>query len=349
MGYREERDALRARAEGLEQDLGQARGELTRAQDALRQAQQSTPWERIEQLERDLAAAQQTLHDIRAQMAATERPPPKAHTRAAAMVAILVLAMGAGAAAFVARRPAPVIVQAPVPPRPQPAPPAFEVETGVAPAPPPPAPMQRLFSARWTGSIAGASGAALKQGAACAVEATVMSTGTDLSVHALEVRCGDSTLYRSKDELNGISMTSSEVTAVTAPSSDGTAYTLRYDDTGDRTGARSQISLSTTDGEARIWRATVPVFDVRLKLDRLSSSAAGTVEGPADRGYLTLVCNPQCDDVLDNGQSLGPSPIVHVAVTPGQHRITLMRGGQKKVITAIVVAGQVTAQRVSMK
>jgi serine/threonine-protein kinase len=65
---------------------------------------------------------------------------------------------------------------------------------------------------------------------------------------------------------------------------------------------------------------------------------------------LTIVCNPQCDDVQDNGRSLGPSPVVHVAAKPGMHRITLRRGSDKpKVISVIVVSGQVTAQRVSMK
>jgi hypothetical protein len=351
MGYREERDALRARAEGLEQELGQARDELTRAQEALQNAQQTTPWERIEQLERDLTAAQQALRDIRAQMATTERPPPRPNATAAIVAAMVtfVLVGAATAAFFLVRRPSTVIVEAPVPPRPRPAPPALEVQTGAVPAPTPPPPLHRLFPARWTGSVASAAGAALKQADACTVEATVMSAGEELSVNAVEVRCGDQTLYRSSDELNGISMTSSAVTAETTPSSDGTAYTLRYDDMGDRTGARSQISLSTADRQARIWRTTVPAFDVRLKLDRLSSTAAGPIERPAETGYLTLVCSPQCDDVLDNGRSLGPSPIVHVEATPGQHRITLVRGDQKKVITTVVVAGQVTAQRVSMK
>jgi len=66
-------------------------------------------------------------------------------------------------------------------------------------------------------------------------------------------------------------------------------------------------------------------------------------------GFLTIVCNPFCDDVLDNGRSLGPSPIVHLSVKAGSHRVTLKKGDMKKVISVIVVSGQVTAQRVSMK
>jgi len=53
--------------------------------------------------------------------------------------------------------------------------------------------------------------------------------------------------------------------------------------------------------------------------------------------------------VQDQGRSLGPSPIVHLSVKPGQHRITLKKGSQSKVISVIVESGQVAAQRVSMK
>jgi serine/threonine-protein kinase len=69
----------------------------------------------------------------------------------------------------------------------------------------------------------------------------------------------------------------------------------------------------------------------------------------SDPGFLTIVCNPFCDDVLDNGRSLGPSPIVHLSVKPGSHRVTLKKGTMSKTVSVIVVSGQVTAQRVSMK
>jgi serine/threonine-protein kinase len=84
-------------------------------------------------------------------------------------------------------------------------------------------------------------------------------------------------------------------------------------------------------------------------------AAAGTGQasvpkpGKEEPGFLTIVCNPYCDDVLDQGRSLGPSPVVHLSVPPGQHRVTLRKGKDSKVISVIVVSGQVTAQRVSMK
>lgn len=81
-------------------------------------------------------------------------------------------------------------------------------------------------------------------------------------------------------------------------------------------------------------------------------AATPTTTAPAgggEPGFLTIVCNPFCDDVLDNGRSLGPSPIVHLSVKPGSHRVTLKKGTMTKTVSVIVVSGQVTAQRVSMK
>jgi serine/threonine-protein kinase len=78
------------------------------------------------------------------------------------------------------------------------------------------------------------------------------------------------------------------------------------------------------------------------------SAAVAAAAPKEEAGFLTVVCNPFCDDVSVSGRSLGPSPVVHVSVKPGQHRVTLKRGTSSKVISVIVVSGQVTAQRVSM-
>ncbi len=79
------------------------------------------------------------------------------------------------------------------------------------------------------------------------------------------------------------------------------------------------------------------------------AAAAPSKPGKEEPGFLTIVCNPSCDDVNDQGKSLGPAPIVHLSVAPGPHRVTVRKGKDTKVISLIVVAGQVTAQRVSMK
>ena len=47
-----------------------------------------------------------------------------------------------------------------------------------------------------------------------------------------------------------------------------------------------------------------------------SSSGAGS-------GFLTVICTPACDDVLDGSTSLGPSPVFKAQVKSGAHHITL--------------------------
>ncbi|HSO00477.1 MAG TPA: hypothetical protein VLS89_19430 [Candidatus Nanopelagicales bacterium] len=272
--YREERDALRARAESLEQDLGQVRGELREAQQALDAAQRATPRERLEQLERDLAAAQRGLRDLKGQMAATERPPPP--SRIGALVAATTVGLtllGAGTA-LVLMRPSPVHVAEPV----QVEEPA-QVEEPQIPAAPAAERARDRFEARWEGSVVSASGVNLRAGSPCVAEARLASTQGEeaIEVEGLTVRCGGVDLYRSSDELNGVSMLRSGA----AMAADGKGYALIYDDTGDRTGDRSQVSLGSAAGEARVWRATVPSFDVRIKLSRTSMSTPPGAAAPS--------------------------------------------------------------------
>ncbi|MEO8876223.1 MAG: protein kinase [Polyangiaceae bacterium] len=40
-------------------------------------------------------------------------------------------------------------------------------------------------------------------------------------------------------------------------------------------------------------------------------------------GFLTVICTPACDDVLDGNASLGPSPVFKAQVRSGPHRITM--------------------------
>ena len=67
-------------------------------------------------------------------------------------------------------------------------------------------------------------------------------------------------------------------------------------------------------------------------------------------GYLTLVCNPFCDEIMDGGRSLGPSPVVRERVAPGEHRLTLLRQGiAPKLVSVLIRPGEATATRVTMK
>jgi hypothetical protein len=73
-------------------------------------------------------------------------------------------------------------------------------------------------------------------------------------------------------------------------------------------------------------------------------------DGPAKQvAFLTLVCNPSCDEVTDNGVSLGTSPIVHREVAPGLHRIVLRKDTQTKTLSLELHSGDTIVQRINVK
>jgi hypothetical protein len=54
---------------------------------------------------------------------------------------------------------------------------------------------------------------------------------------------------------------------------------------------------------------------------------------------LTVYCTPKCNNVLDMGQPLGPSPVYRRKIGVGPHRVTLQWGsGKTKAFTPIVIA-----------
>jgi hypothetical protein len=70
----------------------------------------------------------------------------------------------------------------------------------------------------------------------------------------------------------------------------------------------------------------------------------------SDHGMLSIVCFPACDAVYDNGQMVGPSPILKRPVAVGEHklRMTSSNPTASKVISVIVMADQITTVRQPM-
>ena len=67
-------------------------------------------------------------------------------------------------------------------------------------------------------------------------------------------------------------------------------------------------------------------------------------------GFLTIYCKPACDSVSAGGRGLGASPVSNVPTPPGQHRVTCKRSGSPtKVISVIIVSGQLTSHTVIME
>jgi serine/threonine-protein kinase len=62
-------------------------------------------------------------------------------------------------------------------------------------------------------------------------------------------------------------------------------------------------------------------------------------------GTLKVICFPGCDQVIDNGASLGPSPIVRRNASLGSHRIKLVWSDASTVVSTIVLADQTATVR----
>src|SRR5262249_8345318 len=68
--------------------------------------------------------------------------------------------------------------------------------------------------------------------------------------------------------------------------------------------APASASLPTTAATAA---STAPPGPVRVAPSSGSATTAPTQVEHEDPGFLTIVCNPSCDDVVDQGRSLGPA------------------------------------------
>ncbi|MFO0590816.1 MAG: serine/threonine-protein kinase [Polyangiaceae bacterium] len=79
-----------------------------------------------------------------------------------------------------------------------------------------------------------------------------------------------------------------------------------------------------------------------------STSAPAAAAPAKDVGYLTLSCDPRCDQVMISGRSYVP-PIVNEPFPPGSVRVTAKLGPMTKIISVAIVAGQKSPTIISMK
>jgi eukaryotic-like serine/threonine-protein kinase len=110
--------------------------------------------------------------------------------------------------------------------------------------------------------------------------------------------------------------------------------------------------LAAGSAAARAASATgASALPASAKPGSVSSTAALAASGSDAKdawGYLTILCSPVCDEVLDGNKALGPSPLNQVPVKPGPHRITAKRGAEKRTANMTVQPGQTVTQRFAM-
>jgi hypothetical protein len=267
MDYRDERDALRARVEGLEGALATAEAELSR----------------MRATEVALEASKREVQWLRGELARTQPAGRPQKGRGPGLIigaGLAVMAVAFGAAMVLRARPhAPVVIEVPQSPKPwaeppePPEPAPKPVAAPPRPAPPKPAAVRRQY-AEWSATIAAAQGSAPPPGTACKILAELTGDGAQIGVGEVEVSCGAKFLYRSTDTFSGMSNNGSDATEEPGKSAGTLRHTLVVTDQGTRTG-RSQISLDTAQRTGTIWSDNVPLFRATLRMEPWSLERTG--------------------------------------------------------------------------
>ncbi len=263
--YRDDRDALHGRVQTLEEELAATHKELE-------ESRRLADGTRVDELEQRMGDARRVIEGMQRELEALRpkrREMPSGVPIAVGAIGVVFL----GAVGLVALRSRP----RPLPPPPgAPTQPVLATPTRVTPAPPTaPAPPRRTEVARFAAKVSRATGAAPAVGSTCTIEAKVGGNGASLGVDELEVVCGETTLYRSTDPLEGVSMSSSNVEEEPAPGGAQVYAALLWEDKGARSGARAQVSIASHKRAASVWTDSAPSFHVDLVVEPRSAPVAG--------------------------------------------------------------------------
>ncbi len=261
MPFRDDREALRTRAEELERDLAAAHKELGRLQvDHREQTDEAA------QLRKRLAALEGERDRLGGAAPRSSRPA------VLALVALLVAGAGAFLYILVARtgrdesarlaaerqtvdeqramaeaalREAQEIARAAQEPAQAPVPTAAE--------PPEPDSPRRAYDISWPAKVRRASGNSLRPGAACSLRGSFSTDGIDVA-SKVDVVCGETVVYDWDAPLgSGMQMRSCSLVEVPGPRGQRLQYSLQCTDTGPRTG-RPQLAIDTAAKTATVWR-----------------------------------------------------------------------------------------------
>ncbi|MCU0654441.1 MAG: protein kinase [Polyangiaceae bacterium] len=184
-----------------------------------------------------------------------------------AAAAVLTLA-GVGVGVFMVQGqpgpPPPIRIQVPVnsPPQAQ----AVASAAPVVQAPPIP------FTLTWRAQAVGDP----KRGR-CEVIVTGNARGNQFEAPVVVGRCGTEVLFHSQDQLEGTSMLSWDLSEEPVLGRAGVfRYRLRYSDVGPRTGARAQATIDTEHRQGMLFRETVPLYRVALRIEPDSATRHGS-------------------------------------------------------------------------
>ncbi|MDB4941242.1 MAG: hypothetical protein JWP97_776, partial [Labilithrix sp.] len=121
------------------------------------------------------------------------------------------------------------------------------------------------------------------------------------------------------------------------------------------TAAAAVVPSPAPSAPAVVTAATATIASRRTEAPApVAAPAAATVAPrpaakPAALGAITVVCMPKCDQIIDNGVSLGPGHIFNRPVPSGRHVLALSApNGAKKTLVVDVPPEQTKEVRMSM-
>ena len=272
MAFRDDREALRSKAQVLEADVQDLREELARARAALAAHEEK---DESDQAELARLRAEVTRLDPEKEVPS---PTPDVTTqhRSAILAGVFVFAAGIAVLflAWQASHGEKPVENAPSPPTPRHLPPPAP-SPGRAPIAPGPLDVMRFGAV-----VASAEGSSLSAGDACVIEAEVSASH---EVGRVWVWCDD-LLYDSTMS-GGTEMTAHESHVNALELELGRyVYTLSVQDTGMRTGPRPQIAIDTGSSTTRVWRDdTATPLDVRLFVEDRSAPVSLASASEASR------------------------------------------------------------------
>lgn len=294
MGFRDDNEALRARAALAEQRAGQAEDERERLNRELAEARANdeSDAKRIAQLEKRLAKLEPS-----ARASKKSAGSQKAGAAIAAAGALLVLG---GVAAFMLlganENSRPSVMAVEVPPEPVAAlVPAPVVEVSA---------LERVRLAGVVRSVDGVEG--LEPGAGCIADRGLGQRGFE----TLQVRCGTAggvvTVFDgAADTGGGVEQSSGNVRESIALSG-GVVRSMAYSLTGQWSGPQAQIQLDPTQRALRVWRSGLGANDLLVHLES-SAGSVGELTGTGTTGENT---NPFGRGTLARLELRGAAPAV---------------------------------------
>jgi len=298
--YRDDRAAMRQRAQNLEDQLAEASSKLHEAEDRLSQQQQKD-----EQEERLLSQLQSEVAHLRGRLGLPTRQPAR-NNHTAIIIAISVALMAFGGAfgfylltsdepsgpdeqAGVAHPPAEVTVVSP------PTPAIPKVAAGAATKPTELA----LFGA----VVIAESGGKVEVGDGCMLRVKLQ---VGLQIGNVDVRCGQTVLYRSTDPRgSGKNMLRREIRELAAFDEDVWRYGFHYVDSGPHSGSRAEITVDTQTHRARVYREGAVSWSVSLHIRDLSFPRWGK---PLDSESVSSTLPPPLHVVAKVTERKGPVP-----------------------------------------